>query len=360
MTGDVIRVLRLPIEALQTIYQGFCEVRLYRNAVTGSLEVGKRVDTLGLEGSMLVREATWLSTIRHDHLVPVHSVAVVEGYEPPLNVIEMLMPYYERGSVADAFATGKRFSVAESRDHVLAALRGVGQLHEVEHVLHRDIKSPNVLLTGDARLARVGDLGVATSMDEDGSAEAYANAQLYSPPEAFTTHRVDRRSDLYAVGLLLQEMVNGPLPWASYDRLAMTRRLARGLRAPLDRDLKLGPHVPPRMRRLITKALAVSPTQRPASATIMADMLANVPLVDWVMVRGEPGVAHAWEGRSSTRQDRSYRIEATSKQRGGWKLTGMHRVNGWRRVVSDQMVPDLEDRSAREFFDQIVAIATRR
>src|ERR1700753_1282246 len=122
MTRELVRVLRLPFEALQTIYEGRSEVRLYRNGVTGILEVGKRVDTLGLDGAMLVREATWLSRIRHDHLVPVHSVAVIDDYQS-LKVIEMVMPYYERGSVADALNRGERFSVASARDHVLAALR---------------------------------------------------------------------------------------------------------------------------------------------------------------------------------------------------------------------------------------------
>jgi len=350
VTSDVVAVLRLPFEALRTVYEGDCEVRLYR----------KRVDTLGLDGSMMVREAKWLSRIRHDHLVPVQSVAVVTGYPSPMKVIEMVMPYYERGSIADALARGDRFSVAQARDHVLAALRGVGELHEVEHVLHRDLKSPNVLLTGDAQLACVGDLGVAAPMDEDGSAEAYANAQLYSPPEAFTTHRVDRRSDLYAVGLMLFEMVNGPLPWATYDdRLAMANRLAKGRPAPLPRHLKPGPFVPPAMRRLIGKAISPNPDQRPASAGTMATSLAAVPLVDWAMVdRDADGTV--WEGRSATRQDRRYRVEATTRKSGGLLLRGMQRVGSWQRVRPDQLVTDLADPSARDFFDQIVVIATSR
>jgi len=359
MTGDVVRVLRLPFEALRTMYQGGSEVRLYRNEVTGVLEVGKRVDLLGLDGSMLVREATWLSSIRHDHLVPVQSVAVVD-FQASMKVIEMVMPYYERGSVADALSRGERFSVASARDHVLAALRGVGQLHEVERVLHRDLKSPNVLLTGDTRLVRVGDLGIAAPMDPDGSAEAHPNAQLYAPPEAFTTHRVDRRSDLYAAGLLLLEMVNGPLPWTFYDdRLAMATRLAQGRPAPFPRHLRPGPFVPPAMRRLIAKTLCPNPDRRPASAGIMAARLAAVPLVDWAVVDHD-AAGRVWEGRSATRPDRAYRIEATTATGGGLLLRGMHRVRQWRRVIADQMVADLADESAQGFFDQIVTIATRR
>jgi serine/threonine protein kinase len=359
MTSSVVRVLTLPFEALRTIYEGGCEVRLYRNEVTGHLEVGKRVDTLGLDGSMLVREAEWLSRIRHDNLVPVHSVAVVDGYEPPMQVVEMVMPYYERGSVADALDRGERFSVAEARDHVLAALRGVGQLHEVEHVLHRDLKSPNVLLTGDARLARVADLGVAAPMDADGSAEAYPNAQLYSPPEAFTTRRVDRRSDIYAVGLLLFEMVNGPLPYADYDdRLVMAERLGRGQPAPFPRHLRPGPFVPKGMRRLLGKALSPDPNRRPATAASMASQLSRIPMVDWAVV-DQDATGTVWEGRSAARTDRVFRVEATAKAN-GMLLRGQQQVHARQRILPDQLVADLADPSAKEFFDQIVVIATSR
>jgi serine/threonine protein kinase len=360
LTGEIVRILRLPFEALRTIYNGECEVRLYKNEVTNVLEVGKRVDLLGLDGSILAQEATWLSRIRHDHLVPVHSVATVTGYAPPMRVIEMVMPYYERGSIADAMGRGERFSTAEARDHVLATLRGVGQLHEVENILHRDLKSPNVLLTNDARLARVGDLGVGAPMDDDGTAEAYANAQLYSAPEAFTTHRVDRSSDIYAVGLLLFEMANGPLPWNEYDdRLAMATRLAAGKPAPLPRHLRLHPTVPPRMRRLIRQAMSSKPERRPQTATVMATRLAGVPLIDWSLVdQDEDG--QVWEGRSSMHQDRLYRVEALRQSRGGVRLSGLQRVNSLRRLVPDQDVADLGDREATAFFDQMVAIATRR
>jgi eukaryotic-like serine/threonine-protein kinase len=360
LTGEVVRILRLPFEALRTIYAGDCEVRLYRNEVTSVLEVGKRVDLLGLDGSILAQEATWLSRIRHDHLVPVHSVATVAGFPAPMRVIEMIMPYYERGSIADALGRGERFSIAGARDHVLATLRGLGQLHEVENILHRDMKSPNVLLTGDARLARVGDLGVGAQMDEDGSAEAYASAQLYSAPEAFTTHRVDRRSDIYAVGLLLFEMANGPLPWDAYDdRLAMAKRLAAGRPAPLPRHLKFSPTVPPGMRRLVGQAMSGDPERRPPTAMVMATRLAGIPLIDWSLL-DEDESGQVWQGRSSIREDRLYRVEAGNRPRYGVRLSGLQRVNRWRRVVPDQDVADLGTREATAFFDQMVAIATRR
>jgi serine/threonine protein kinase len=335
MTENVLRTLQLPFEALRTIYAGGAEVRLYRNTVTNLLEVGKRVDTLGLGGAMLVREARWLSRIHHDNLVPVKSVAVVAdpvAYPPPLEVIEMVMPYYRRGSVADALFRGEQFSIAQARDHILAALRGLGELHEVERVIHRDFKSPNLLLTDDPSLAVVSDLGVAAPMEPDGSVEGYPNAQLYSPPEAFVTNRVDKRADLYAAGLLLFEMVNGPLPWSEYDdRLAMATRLSGGKPAALPRHLRCSPHVPAEMRRLIARSLSGDPARRPPDTAAMATELSRIRLVDWSLVDHEDDL-RTWHGRSVVQADRTYVVEARRQPGYGWRLSG----------VGDHVIPPAE------------------
>ena len=66
MSRTLLKTLTLPYENLRTVYEGCCEVRLYRNEITGVLQVGKRYDTAGLEHSVAVREATLLQQIRHE------------------------------------------------------------------------------------------------------------------------------------------------------------------------------------------------------------------------------------------------------------------------------------------------------
>jgi hypothetical protein len=105
--------------------------------------------------------------------------------------------------------------------------------------------------------------------------------------------------------------------------------------------------------------MSSKPERRPQTATVMATRLAGVPLIDWSLVdQDEDG--QVWEGRSSMHQDRLYRVEALRQSRGGVRLSGLQRVNSLRRLVPDQDVADLGDREATAFFDQMVAIATRR
>jgi eukaryotic-like serine/threonine-protein kinase len=362
MSRTLLHTLTLPYESLRTTYGGNSEVRVYRNEITKELQVGKRIDTLGLEDAVATREATLLKQIRHPNVVPVLDVAEVSGYPAPMRTIELIMDWYPRGSLFDAFERGERLSIGDARRHASAALLGLAELHDSYRILHRDLKSPNVFLTDDGSLVKVGDLGIAVPMEDDGSAEAYRSAQLFSAPETFVTGRVSVRSDIYQMGLILLELASGPMPYAENPLDEIAARLHRGRPGPRRRDLSLGPYVPRRMRTVIRKATCVDPAGRYGSAREMHDALAAVPLVDWVLTVDEHD-RRVWEGRAANLPNRRFRVEAARARRGdGWRLTGQQYVSRWQRLTGlpDQIVPSLETTAAIGFFDAIVAMATNR
>lgn len=164
------RPLRLAFECLQTLPEGSNPVRVWWDENLQCEQVGKRVDLSNLDD--VLPEPAILRQIRHDHVVPILAAPVVDGFPQPMRVIEIVTPYYKRGSLTDAFIRGERFGPTETVRIVQAALRGLGHLHEVHGILHRDIKSPNILLTEDEFLARVGDLGCAGRIGEDGRTPA--------------------------------------------------------------------------------------------------------------------------------------------------------------------------------------------
>lgn len=352
----LLRTLTLPFECIKTVYQGGSEVRVYRNEITGQIQVGKRIEILGLDKTVAVREAQLLTAIDHKNVVPVTEVARVDGYDPALEVIELVMPYYDRGSVFDALQAGERFSLAEARTLAIEALRGTAEINECHGILHRDHKSPNVLIDDDGH-ARIGDLGVAVPMESDGTAEAYPNAQLYSPPETFTTGRISRASEIYQLGLVAFELVNGPLPYNDNPIGPVASRLQKGRRGPRPRDLTFQPQVPRRMRSVINKAISVDPAARYQSAGAMADALRNVRLIDWRHTIDEPD-RKVWEGASVQRPDRRYRVEARQRRKGGWTLTGSQCVSEWRRVRPDQIVADPLGSDAAGFFEAMLVAAS--
>jgi eukaryotic-like serine/threonine-protein kinase len=345
-----IRTLTLPFDSLRTIHVGASEVRLYRNEITRELEVGKRIDLLGMDGAVVALEARLLKTIRHDNVAPVTEVAIVPSYKPPLRVIEMVMPYYERGSICDAMRNGERFSLGQARKLAIEALRGAAEINERHHILHRDHKSPNVFL--DDGHARVGDLGIAIPMEDDGTAEAYPSLQLFTPPETYGAMRVDRRSEIYQVGLVAFELINGPFPYSDYPQDDIKARLEKGRRALRDCDLEFQPYVPKRMKTVIGKAIKVKAADRFATAMQMIDALRAVKMIDWREAETADDRI-VWEGMSVQRPDRSYRVEATKRRR-GWVLSGSQCVTRFQRVRPDQIVADPRGREAAAFFESIL------
>lgn len=365
-TRTLIRKLELPYESIRTVYEGDSEVRLYRNELTQELQVGKRFDVLGVESAVAVQEGALLRRIDHRHVTPVYDVARVSGFPEPMQVVEVIMPFYARGSLYDAFRGGERFTVGEAVRLTIGALHGLAELHEVYAILHRDVKSPNLLLTDEGRLV-VGDLGVAIPLEADGTAEALPNARLYSPPESLTSRRVDRRSDLYQVGIVLHELASGPLPYEdpAYDISAVAGRLAQGRRGVLPRHLVHQPWVPRRLRTVVNKATAKDATSRYSNAKAMVDALDAVPLVDWQVVADSADLKR-WEGATPQRPDRRFAVEARylapkpRRKRTGWSLSGLQHVTAWQRIRPDALVPDLVGAQAADFFDSMVAIASSR
>jgi serine/threonine protein kinase len=357
----LIKTLTLPYESVKTLYEGDCEVRVYRNEITGALQVGKRLSTLGLEQTVAVREATLLKQINHPYVCKVEDVARVDGFDPLLDVIELIMPFHERGSLFDCFERGERFSVGEAVRLTSEALLGLSELHEVRRIIHRDLKSPNILLS-DQGHALIGDLGVALPMEDDGHVDALDSPRLWAPPETYTRRRISVRADIYQMGLVLHELTSGPLPYGAEPKYLLDRiaeRLSRGSRGVVGGDMEFAPWVPPGIRRVVRKATALRPEDRYASARAMNDQLRRAEYIDWSGTVDEEGLKR-WEGASARRPDRVYGLEAVRGRRdGAWKVRGLQHLNSWRRVHGPVICPDVHGRQVQEVFDELVKVASR-
>jgi eukaryotic-like serine/threonine-protein kinase len=358
----LIEILTLPFKSAQTIYEGSSEVRLYVNEITKVKQIGKRVHDVAFQEALGVKEATLLQSIQHDHLVPVHDVVDVSGEpdaDPIFKPIEMIMPYYERGSVFDILVKKKeRFKIGDAIRLTRHFLLGLDFLQEEKRLIHRDMKSGNVFIDDQGR-GRVGDLGVAVPMEADGTAEAFhGGLQLYTAPETFPTKRSDRRTDIYGVGLILHEMLNGPFPYEIYDQIAIAPRLDKGRRAIRDRDLAFKPYVPRRLRTIVNKAISLDPADRYGSVREMLAELGKARFIDW-----QPVGESTWEGSVPGVPEVSYQVSANwtktrKNPRGFWRLSGKRKLTDWRKFIDDQdVVGDMSDRPVHEFFDQMVAKA---
>lgn len=333
MTGVLVDAgtLSLPVGVLRTLHYGVSEVRLYRNIVTGTHQVGKRVSLLGRENTMLVQEAVLLRTIKHDNVAEVYDVVEPVGSDPLLALYEIMMPYYPQGSIYDALSKrGEQFSIGAARDITVAALRGLEHLHGERRILHRDIKPGNLFLTGDRHLVKIGDLGEAVSMDDADSAEPLITPRFWTPPETFNGARYTMASDIYSMGLTLFECMCGPFPYDDYSIDELSRRLAGGRPAILPRHLRFSPQVPDVLQRVARKATRPLPRDRYASSDPMIADLLRAKFIDWSWPDIADSGSSEWAGRYHGDE---YRVVARNVRGAGWRVRGeKHSRTGWRLV----------------------------
>lgn len=348
-------VLSLPFECLQSIPEGINEVRVWHDPILNCRRVGKRIELSQIEGDDALPEAATLQLIRHNNVVPVLAAAEVGGYPPPLRVVEIITPYFERGSITDALLRGELFTASEAVAVTQAALRGLAQLHEVHGIAHRDMKSGNVLLCPDHR-AKVADLGLAGRFDAMGAVIALNNPTLYSPPEFATTRRLTRASDIYGLGLIMRELLGGRFPYADYSTSVVIQRLTAG-RSPLtSSDRALPVWVSRSMRRVYMKATNSNPSQRFQTAQQMDEALSRVTAIDWEVVDD-----YRWEAPFLHRERRIAVSARRMTRLGLYRLSMSTQAGrGWRRTGPDVDVPDLVGSSARNFFDHASTIASVR
>jgi serine/threonine protein kinase len=347
------KVLRLPFECLETLPGGLREVRVWYDSLTDQLVVGKRLDLTMVDNTVLI-EPRLLAAVSHDHVVPILAAAEVGGYPPGMHVIEIVMPYYKRGSVADALLRGEQFTTHQPIALAQAALLGLGELHERHRVLHRDVKSSNLLITDDGRSLRVGDLGLAGRMGHDGSVPALDNPQLYSPPELVATGRWTRASDLFGMGVVLRELLLGPLPYDAYTRTEIIEKLLRGHPPIRPRDRDLPPWVPRPLQRIIRKATAPPAPQRYQSAREMATALASARVPDWA-----PAGNGRWEAPYVHQPGRRVAV-VIQPTRKGVKVDVLSYRTAWRRACPTSISPSSVDTQVADAFAQAAKIAFER
>ena len=165
-------------------------------------------------------------------------------------------------------------SFEQAVDTCLQICDGVGYAHR-SGLVHGDLKPGNVLVTPDGRV-KVTDFGLAralgeSAMDEDG--ELVWGTPAYFSPEQAAGGQVVPATDVYAVGVMLYEMLTGRLPFSGSDVEVAQKHLYE---APVPVD-QVNPRVPPQLARIVDIALKKQPEDRFVTADQMGHALNSIP-----------------------------------------------------------------------------------
>jgi len=228
------------------------------------------------------REAKAVASLRHPNIVQVFDFGVDD--EVPYMVMEYLAgrtlktelnALAERGEVMPLGEVGTIFRAIAA---ALTYAHGRG-------MVHRDIKPANVMLTtkGDVILM---DFGVAriVGATQYTASGAVVGTPAYLSPEQGKGERGDERSDIYALGVVLYEMITGRVPFDADTPLAV---IFKHISDPLPLPRHVNPQVPEEVEGVILKAMAKEPDERYQTVEAMARSLANALAVAGPVPGGE-------------------------------------------------------------------------
>jgi serine/threonine-protein kinase len=164
-----------------------------------------------------------------------------------------------------------------------AVLSGLGAAHKAG-ILHRDLKPENVLLADDGRI-KIGDFGLARATSANtATGAALLGTIAYLSPELVTRGVADTRSDIYAVGIMMYEMLTGEQPFTGEQPMQIAYRHAN---EPLPAPSSKNPRVPAELDELVLWATAKNPDDRPADArALLEEVRGTEALLD--LPTGEP------------------------------------------------------------------------
>ena len=185
-------------------------------------------------------------------------VAAYDGY-PTGDGAFLALEYCEGGTLDLLLLEKGKLPLEQAFRLVLDVAQGLAHTHE-HSVLHRDVKPANVFLTREGR-AKLGDFGTGVFMSED--SDERVGTAFYMAPEVFEGKAAGVRSDIYSLGILAYEVVAGERPFVadSYEALMVAHHTG------VPRDLLAHrPDLDPRVKRVVSKAMARDPEKRYASA----------------------------------------------------------------------------------------------
>jgi tRNA A-37 threonylcarbamoyl transferase component Bud32 len=224
-----------------------------------------------------------IASLKHPNMVGVVDYGTFNG--APYLVME-----HVTGGTLKEF-TGRRFSPAEAAKLLAPIARALHYLHQ-QDIIHRDVKPSNILLA-DGKRPLLSDFGIAKLLQAGDTAQLTSTGVSmgtpdYMAPEEALNKGVGPATDVYALGVVLFELVTGQRPFHADTPMAV---LLMHIQDPLPRPRSIAPNLPMDIERVLFKALAKQPGDRYATAADFAAVLEKIAAGTPLSAREAPGPA---------------------------------------------------------------------
>jgi dienelactone hydrolase len=208
-----------------------------------------------------MQEAEAASALDHPNICTIFDIDEIEDGQ-----LFIAMAYYDGGTLKSRLQGGP-LSVGAALDIAAQVAQGLARAHD-SGIVHRDIKPANVMITGDD-LVKIVDFGIAKLHGQTGLTRvgSTVGTTSYMSPEQTRGERVDHRSDIWALGVTLYEMLSGELPFPGEHPAVVMSAIQTQTPQPLG---ELRGDVPPEVASIVDRALQKGPEARFASAGDLA------------------------------------------------------------------------------------------
>jgi serine/threonine-protein kinase len=213
------------------------------------------------------REAQAAANLNHPNIVSIYD------WGEELGTYYIVMEYVEGQSLAQILRRDGSLTVEQVTRVALDVAGALGFAHE-GGVVHRDVKPGNVLVSPKGEM-KVADFGIATAMTANADANltqtgAVMGTATYFSPEQAQGHKVDHRSDLYSLGVLLYEMLVGQPPFTGETPVSIAYKHVQEPVVPVTDH---GVEIPPALAAITMKLLSKNPDNRyPSAGALVADL----------------------------------------------------------------------------------------
>lgn len=207
------------------------------------------------------REAKAISMLDHDNIIKIYEIDEWNGYH------YIAQEYVEGISLKEFIRSTKKIHINDVVSITKQILKGLDHAHS-NKVIHKDIKSQNILYSVNKEV-KITDFGIADILDEDATkTQSLMGTPQYVSPEILSKHTYSTQSDLYAVGIVMYELLLGSVPFVGEKPTII---MLKQLNQPLPSIVKERDDVPQSLENIVIKSTAKKLTNRYSTAQEMLD-----------------------------------------------------------------------------------------
>lgn len=217
-----------------------------------------------------IREAQIMAGLNHPHIVQIYDAGQQNG------VLYFVMEYVQGPTIGSLLHLDGTMPQHLATEYIAQVAEALDAAYKERNVIHRDIKPENLMLDRWGRI-KVMDFGLARApgLQQITIAKTLVGSIYYASPEQIWGKPLDNRSDIYALGVVLYEMVTGQRPYSGRTLQELTQTITAGRVLP---PTVLNPELAPEVERIILTAMATNRDERYAQAGLMAEELRALQL----------------------------------------------------------------------------------